>query len=422
MVTDSLSPLSMISSIGLSQNEIDIFSQGTLAFDPTFQASLNNRQTTISNRINILTRSVTTQARLNGTRRNDILRGGAENDVIRGLAGNDRLLGKRGNDILRGNGGNDTLIGGPGDDQLIGGGGNDTLEGGGGNDTLEGGGGNDNLNGGGSDDVLNGGGGNDTLKGGAGIDFIDGGAGKDVIKGAGGDDILTGSGGDDIIQAGGGNDTVVADSQDTVNGGAGNDIFWDLGGDNIFTGGAGADEFHLTSRKGQSNPGSADKVSTIKDFEPTKDAIFINEEDASQVSDLNATLRGSDTLISNASGGLLLVKNITPEELDFQDIIIETSDLRAIVQSASSFTEFSSIFVRYTEPVAGETFKKKNYSIPGSSIVAVNGFGIFASISVNPPLDVGIYTLIVDPATKLDSSQVTLRSDFAVTASEETIG
>lgn len=66
-------------------------------------------------------------ATINGTERNDTLRGGA-------LA--DKLYGKGGNDKLFGAGGNDVLVGGPGNDRLIGGAGADTVRCGPGRDTA----------------------------------------------------------------------------------------------------------------------------------------------------------------------------------------------------------------------------------------------------------------------------------------------
>lgn len=65
-------------------------------------------------------------ARVNGTARNDTLRGGAGADNIFGRAGNDKLFGASGNDILVGGTGNDLLVGGVGADTLRCGAGRDT--------------------------------------------------------------------------------------------------------------------------------------------------------------------------------------------------------------------------------------------------------------------------------------------------------
>jgi hypothetical protein len=63
---------------------------------------------------------------INGTPKNDVLRGSAGADTINGKAGNDKLYGNAGNDTLVGGSGNDTLVGGPGSDKLRCGAGRDT--------------------------------------------------------------------------------------------------------------------------------------------------------------------------------------------------------------------------------------------------------------------------------------------------------
>ncbi|NER82233.1 MAG: calcium-binding protein [Leptolyngbya sp. SIO1D8] len=85
-------------------------------------------------------------ARLVGTRRNDLLEGGASADLIAGKAGDDVILGLDGADVLRGDrnrrspggskGGDDIIFGGEGDDRIGGKGGNDALFGGEGNDQI----------------------------------------------------------------------------------------------------------------------------------------------------------------------------------------------------------------------------------------------------------------------------------------------
>ncbi|HEY9630302.1 MAG TPA: 5'-nucleotidase C-terminal domain-containing protein [Coleofasciculaceae cyanobacterium] len=76
---------------------------------------------------------------VNGTNRNDRLRGNVGDDVLVGLSGNDRLFGLSGNDEMDGNLGNDILQGDAGNDLLRGGSGTDRMLGGNGNDTLLGG-------------------------------------------------------------------------------------------------------------------------------------------------------------------------------------------------------------------------------------------------------------------------------------------
>ena len=65
-------------------------------------------------------------ATVNGTSRNDTLRGGAAGDRIYGKGGNDKLFGAGGNDVLVGGAGNDALAGGAGADTLRCGPGRDT--------------------------------------------------------------------------------------------------------------------------------------------------------------------------------------------------------------------------------------------------------------------------------------------------------
>lgn len=58
---------------------------------------------------------------LNGTRRDDEIRGRGGNDSLTGLAGDDRLRGDEGNDTLDGGAGRDRLRGDKGNDLLTGG-------------------------------------------------------------------------------------------------------------------------------------------------------------------------------------------------------------------------------------------------------------------------------------------------------------
>jgi Ca2+-binding RTX toxin-like protein len=64
---------------------------------------------------------------LNGTPRNDEIRGGGGNDLIRGFECHDRLYGGAGDDEIRGGKGDDYIDGGPGYDVCIGGPGNDVF-------------------------------------------------------------------------------------------------------------------------------------------------------------------------------------------------------------------------------------------------------------------------------------------------------
>lgn len=73
---------------------------------------------------------------INGTDKNDKLKGSKEADVINGEEGNDKLQGKNGDDSLNGGAGKDKLYGGNNEDTLDGGAGVDKLYGQNGNDIL----------------------------------------------------------------------------------------------------------------------------------------------------------------------------------------------------------------------------------------------------------------------------------------------
>lgn len=157
--------------------------------------------------------------KLEGSDKNDVMKGGFGSDTLNGGNGKDTLDGSFGDDILNGGNGDDTLDGGFGNDTLNGGSGNDTLDGSFGNDTLYGSNGNDKLEGGFGDDSLNGGNGHDTLEGGFGNDTLNGGNGNDKLDGGFGDDILIGGTGNDKLSGGFGNDTYIfnlGDGHDTI--------------------------------------------------------------------------------------------------------------------------------------------------------------------------------------------------------------
>lgn len=143
--------------------------------------------------------------RIDGTNRNDVLRGGSRNDVIRGFAGND---------LLSGRGGNDRLLAGTGNDRAFGGSGNDVISGDGGNDRMSGGSGNDRMFGGSGNDRMSGNSGNDLLKGGSGNDSLSGGDGRDRLIGVNTRDANPGVGEIDFLRGGRSADAfVLGDSQ-----------------------------------------------------------------------------------------------------------------------------------------------------------------------------------------------------------------
>lgn len=119
---------------------------------------------------------------LDGTDRDDDLRGTNGEDNIDGKGGNDTIRGLGAKDNLDGDSGNDLLYGGDGDDNLDGDSGNDRLYGGAGSDTFDGRKGNDLLVGGPGKDYLDGQGGNDRIDARDGVlDYVDCGAGNDRV-------------------------------------------------------------------------------------------------------------------------------------------------------------------------------------------------------------------------------------------------
>ncbi|MCW5322943.1 calcium-binding protein [Verminephrobacter aporrectodeae subsp. tuberculatae] len=106
--------------------------------------------------------AASSEHRLAGTSRPDLIVASAGDDNIRGFDGNDILIGKAGDDTVDGGKGDDIVLGGAGNDSLSGGAGDDHLEGGDGNDWIQGDAGADTLDGGAGNDTLHGDYGNDT--------------------------------------------------------------------------------------------------------------------------------------------------------------------------------------------------------------------------------------------------------------------
>ena len=189
--------------------------------------------------------------RLSGGPGSDILTGGDDNDTISGQDGDDSLMGAGWHDELWGGGGNDTLLGGWGHDTLGGGSGHDLIDGQYGHDRIAGGPGNDTIYGNYGDDSLSGDNGNDQVWGAAGNDTLRGGGGSDVLGGFTGDDLVFGDAGHDIIWGNAGNDLGFGgwgadtlgggDDQDTLHGEGGNDLVWGGNGSDSLFGGYGAD-------------------------------------------------------------------------------------------------------------------------------------------------------------------------------------
>jgi alpha-glucosidase len=110
---------------------------------------------------------------IDGTNRDDVLRGGG---------GDERIRGRRGNDTIDGGRGNDCLDAGPGDDRTAGGSGGDLIFPGRGADRVLAGAGNDAVRGGPGRDRIAAGSGSDWIRvSGGGADVVDCGAGDDVV-------------------------------------------------------------------------------------------------------------------------------------------------------------------------------------------------------------------------------------------------
>ncbi|MEO1199808.1 MAG: hypothetical protein AAFX39_11345 [Pseudomonadota bacterium] len=180
--------------------------------------------------------------RLDGGAGNDILSGNAGGDEIQGDSGNDVLRGGNGNDSLRGDAGNDELSGDKGQDNIVGGSGSDTLDGGDGDDFISGGNGRDDIRGGDGDDLLFGDSGRDTLRGDSGDDRLNGGDDDDDLFGGEGEDLLDGGFGDDDLRGGRDADVLSGgDGNDILRGQGGDDILRGDNGDDLLNGGSGAD-------------------------------------------------------------------------------------------------------------------------------------------------------------------------------------
>jgi Ca2+-binding RTX toxin-like protein len=166
---------------------------------------------------------------IEGTDRDDILRGTGGKDVICGMQGDDVIKAAGGQDTVYGGSGKDRIRGGPGRDALYGEDGNDRLRGGADSDDLQGQKGNDRLFGGDWIDFISGGYGDDFMSGGSGQDFVFDTFGSDVAMLGPGRDSFDSSRGVDVVNAGRGDDFClnVKDGRpgDMIDGGPGEDHF-----------------------------------------------------------------------------------------------------------------------------------------------------------------------------------------------------
>lgn len=314
----------------------------------------------------------------------DSFNGNGAANTFNGTAGDDSANGQGGNDVLNGNGGNDTLIGGTGSDTLNGGLGADQMNGGGGNDVfivddigdvvIDTAGGTDRVN-----TSLNSyslttgvenltftgtgafaGTGNaaaNTILGGAGNDTLDGGTGVDRLQGFGGDDIYFVDTATDIVTevAGGGNDTMFSSATrtiannvevltltgggninatgnnlvNTLNGNSGNNTLSGLNGNDTLDGGAG-DDILIGGANNDvfrfSTPAyGADRINDF-DSNPASgqdriDFAGIGITAANFNTSVTIAASGADTLITTASGSILLV-GILPTTVDATDFVL----------------------------------------------------------------------------------------------------
>ena len=127
---------------------------------------------------------------------------------------------------------------------------------------------------------------NDLLIGGAGSDRLFGGGGNDVIQGGADRDFLLGENGDDVLDGGTGNDNL--------------------------RGGAGADEFIFASGYG---------FDRILDWEDGIDTINLSHTDATEISDLSISAKGSDIRIDFGAGNVIYIDSVSIESLDNNDFI-----------------------------------------------------------------------------------------------------
>ena len=184
-----------------------------------------------------------------------------------------KLEGTKNNDLLKGGSGAQLLEGEDGDDILQGDSGNDTLKGGNGDDLLKGGSGDDLLEGEDQDDILQGDSGDDILKGGKRDDLLKGGSGDDLLEGGDGDDTLQGDSGDDTLIGGEGNDILIGYNLQATEF---NTSEFNTRGIDILTGGSGANIFVLGDAN-RNYYGEEDGYAQILDFtQSTGNQIQLN--------------------------------------------------------------------------------------------------------------------------------------------------
>ncbi|MEM8837214.1 MAG: M10 family metallopeptidase C-terminal domain-containing protein [Pseudomonadota bacterium] len=287
------------------------------------------------------------------------------------------MIGSEGNDEILGTSEDDTILSLEGDDSVFGLGGHDFIDGGPGNDIIYGGDGSDTVHGSGADDLLSGDLGDDTVVDGMGSDRLIGGAGADTFvitnndsdtdrildfeDGVDAIDLSTFGRefvtekqmqlfGYDIAQSGDHATIALKDGQtliveetaasalsesdfnfditeisgvtgtsanERISGTAGDDTIIDGGGFDVLTGGASADTFVITKGAGD--------VDQVTDFTLGEDRLDLSAVDnLISVDQFTFEQVGSDTLIHQSDGQIVILENVDAASLTDADFRFDT--------------------------------------------------------------------------------------------------
>ncbi|KKD60192.1 hypothetical protein RN22_12800 [Grimontia sp. AD028] len=295
-----------------------------------------------------------------------------------GTEGADAIEGTDGNDFLYGLGGSDLLSGNAGDDFIDGGSGHDSIRGGSGNDQAYGGEGNDQIT---NSEKAVGGAGNDmlignvdasyTLIGGAGRDWIEG-YGNDTLRGGSDNDVLISLGNQDKALGGTGDDALLVVGslgQGTrLWGGDGNDLLAGNHNDQLLFGGSGSDTFffganvlnrdlYFTLEKG-SDISISSGHDRIVDFELDKDVISIDNQIASDFSELTIDQVGMTTVITLSEDSTITLNNtdatsLTSAHFSFNDAIDHSGMVSYSQNAIDRFLAFRSTDNQFVETQSG---------------------------------------------------------------------
>ncbi|NGN97177.1 calcium-binding protein [Grimontia sp. S25] len=295
-----------------------------------------------------------------------------------GTEGADAIEGTDGNDFLYGLGGSDLLSGNAGDDFIDGGAGHDSIRGGSGNDQAYGGEGNDQIT---NSEKAVGGAGNDmlignvdasyTLIGGAGRDWIEG-YGNDTLRGGSDNDVLISLGNQDKALGGTGDDALLVVGslgQGThLWGGDGNDLLAGNHNDQLLFGGSGSDTFffganvlnrdlYFTLEKGTDISISSGH-DRIVDFELDKDVISIDNQIASDFSELTIDQVGMTTVITLSEDSTITLNStdatsLTSAHFSFNDAIVHSGMVSYSQNAIDRFLAFRSTDNQFVETQSG---------------------------------------------------------------------